>query len=394
MNEAADHRTAQELSRLGEGLAAHVSVPPVMRVIRRATPLRRALFRLEDVAADAGVPLVTRLIRLASARRRALVAGCSICALGAVGAALIFIPGASNGLTGPSELWAQQAGGPDSASQPSLLTMPQLSNDQVAQYANQEPTAQAVAPQPAPAKPAAPVPAAAKPATTNTAAATRVAANTAAANTAAANTAAANAAAARQLAAQSQATQLTRTVTTRTVLRPSVDHATAATQVTLTASVTETRSATLTGTVQFTVDGTLIGSPSVANASIVWTPTSTSTDPGPHKLSAVFIPTTANVSSSRDTVTFTVDLATTTTSASQSGTTAASLAAANTNGRSTRTVTPAAPPASSLPPSLSRGGRSRSGPPSEPLQQQAPAYQLPQQAPAEQLPAQGSSRHR
>ena len=390
MNEAADHRTAQELSRLGDGLAAHVSVPPVMHVIRRATPLRRALFRLEDVAADVSVPPVARLIGQVSSRRRALVAGCSICALGAIGAALVFIPGISNGSTGPSELWAQQAGGSDNASQPSQLTMPQFSNDQVAQDTNQQPTAQVAAPQPAPAKPAVPVPAAAKPAATNTAAATR----------AAANTAAANAAAARQAAAQSLATQLPTTVTTRTMLTTSpASHATAGTPVTLTASVTATWSfATLTGTVQFTVDGNPLGSRSITNgtASIPWTTSTsststTSTTSESHKLSAVFTPATANVSGSSNTVSFRIDQLAPSTTPTTPSAAAASLVAANTSGTSNPTVVPPPPPP---PPPLtpSRGGRGRSGPPAEQLQQQVPAYQL-QQAPAVQLPAQGSPRH-
>ncbi|MGH3429812.1 MAG: hypothetical protein ACRDQZ_19955, partial [Mycobacteriales bacterium] len=86
MNEATDRRAAQELSRLEDSLAAQVSVPPVTRVFRRATPLHRALFRLEDVAAQVSVPPVRRVIPQPMLRRRALIAAGSICVLGALSA--------------------------------------------------------------------------------------------------------------------------------------------------------------------------------------------------------------------------------------------------------------------------------------------------------------------
>lgn len=387
MNEAADRRTAQELSRLGDGLAAHVSVPPVTRVIRRATPLRRALVRLEDVTADVSVPSVTRLIGQASSRRRALVAGCSICGLGAVGAALVFISGASNGSTGPNELWAQQAGGPNSGSQPSLLTMPQFSNDQVAQDANQQPTAQAVAPQPAPAKPAVPVPAAAKPAATNTAAATR----------AAANTAATNAAAARQAAAQSLAAQLPTTTqapptrTSTTLTGPGLCAASSGTSETVTAIATVSPPAA--GSVQFMNSGSA-GNPMPVSRGRASASITVTCAPQAQPLTAVFTPSdTTDFIGSTSNV-YNVPAASTPKSSSP----AAPLAAVNTQ-TPTSTVTP--PPPAPPPPVAQvprRAGHRQTAPPVEQapveqLQQQAPAYQIPQQAPAEQLPAQGSPRH-
>jgi hypothetical protein len=56
MNESTDRGADRTLSQLGEDLAASVTVSPVTRVFRRATPLHRALFRLEDAAAEVSVP--------------------------------------------------------------------------------------------------------------------------------------------------------------------------------------------------------------------------------------------------------------------------------------------------------------------------------------------------
>ncbi|MGH3976769.1 MAG: Ig-like domain-containing protein [Pseudonocardiaceae bacterium] len=166
MNEAADRRASQELSRLGYGLAAHVSVPPVTRIISWAPP-RRALLLLEDMAAKISVPPLTRVIGREMPRRRAVVAGCSICALGALGAALLVAPGTPNGSIGPSELRTQHGQGSDSTSASGVfpLIMPPLEALPGAPFAA-APRADvkpAAAP-PRTAKPAAAKPAAAKPA--------------------------------------------------------------------------------------------------------------------------------------------------------------------------------------------------------------------------------------
>ena len=383
MNDETDRRADQILSNLKVGLAAHVSVPPVTRAFRRATPLHRALFRLEDVAAEVSLPSVTSVIRRATPRRGTLAAGCSICALGVLGATLFLVPGGSNGSIG-SELWAQRPGGTDSTSQSSPLTMPAFSNDQLAQDANQLPTTLAAAAPPAAAQAAAAQAAAAKTAAAQAAAAQAAAAKNAAAQAAAARTAAAQTAAAQaaagtaatqQSAAQSLATelptttQLPPTATTQTVLTPPVSPITQGDPLTLIASVTATPSVTVSFKVQFFMDGTSLGSVPVNNGTATLNVPKTRTlrwSPVLHRLTAVSTFTTANVSASppSDSVPLQVLKAQATTSG-----TGAPLAAANTNGAPTVT-----PPR----------GRGKLGPPTGQLQQQAPA---------EQLPVQGSSRH-
>lgn len=369
MNEAPDHGADQTLSHLGDGLAAHVTVPPVTCVLRRATPLHRALFRLEDMAAEISVPPVPHAIRLATPRRRAVVAGCSICALGVVGAALILVPGASNGSIGPSELWAQHVGGSDSTSQPgeSPLTMPSFPNDLVAQATNQQPAAPPVAAKPVAAKLAAAPPAA------KAAVAKPVAAKPAAAK---------SAAAARQVPTQSRTPppttqrQLTTSTTlTVTPLSPATVVGTTAGDVgvMLTATVSPWLAA---GSVQFK-DGTNI----INVATVVDGKASTTTQlvpqALPHSLTAVFTPsnTTAFTTSTSLPVPYPVPLTTQTATGTALAAPTASLAAANINGTRKPTVTPPPPPAP------------------QPPVEQAPVEQPPvEQAPVEQAPVEQARR--
>jgi hypothetical protein len=395
MSEATDRRADQALSHLGDGLAAHVTMPPVTRVFRRATPFHRALFRLEDMAGELSVPSVPHVIRMATPRRRAVVAGCSICALGAVGAALVLIPRASNGSFGPSELWAQHAGGSDSTSQSGELIMPNLPNDLVAQATNQQSLAPPVPAQLAAAKLAAAAPVAAKPA--------------------AVKPAPARTTAARQVAAQSRGTQLppttqrqlaTSTTLTATPRSPAPLDATSATakvEVTLTARVSPWLAA---GSVQFEGFGSVKTVTVTGGTATTQVPLPEDT----YTLTAVFNPSnpTAFTSSTSLPVSYrvyTVAAPTTTTTAPAPP--LASLAAANTIATLKPTVTAPTPPPVVQPPVVQppvvqppveqppveqvpgrtgRGRSDRGG--AAPL-----AEQLPQQVPAEQPLVQRGRRH-
>jgi hypothetical protein len=295
MNEATDRGADRTLSRLGDGLAAHVTVPPVARVLRRATPLHRALFRLEDMAAEVSAPPVPHVIRLATPRRRAVVIGCSICTLGAVGAALILVPRTQNGSIGPSERWAQHAQGPDGTSQPwSPLALPDLPPFGVVPATTSLAGAAGLAAvAPAAVKLAAVAPAAIKPV--------------------AVRPAAVRPAAAQPRRTTTSTTPLTRTTpttplpttgggvcraglgwfcakSTTTVLgvTPS-SPADASTVETLTATVSPSAAA---GSVQFTDYGKNIGG--TVHVSAGTASTTTTLVPGPHSLTAVFTPTDPN----------------------------------------------------------------------------------------------------
>jgi hypothetical protein len=295
MNEAADRSAGDELSHLGNDLASHVSVPPVMRVLRRTTPAHRALFRLDDVAAEISVSSVTRVMSQETPRRRALVAGCSICALGALTAALVVVPGASNGSTGPSARWVGQADGLASTLEPETypLVVPPFDASLgalpgVAPAAATKPAAD----KPSPTKPVATKPAATKPAPTKPAADKPAAAKP------------------RPATQPPPTTSQPPRATTITILTTSPSSsATQGNPVTLTlkASIIPNLSrATVAGTVQFKDAGADIGSPVTVTNGTASSPLVT-LDVGEHSLTAMFTSTAANVSGSTSkTVTFQV----------------------------------------------------------------------------------------